>query len=193
MKISKEQFADFTVLVLRWYLAFYMTSYGWAKLNGAQFGVHDPKILERPIHEIDKFYIAWHLFSLNKSFNFITGLMELIGAGLIVVNRTVLIGALFLLPVLGEIFLIDLAFTTNVFGFALPVRLGGMLLADLLILYYYRDIVLAAFRTLTSNISTRFSYQWWVYPILLVAGFLTDFTLALFTYPIKMLLNWINF
>ena len=189
MKFSKDQLLDFAVLVLRWYLAYYMVSYGWAKMTGGQFQIHDPKILTKPITQIDKFYIAWYLFSLSKSFDIIVGLTQLVGAALIVVNRTALLGALLLLPVLGQIFLIDLAFTTSLFGAALPLRLSGMIASDLLILVYYREPVLSALKTLTTNIRTRYRYQWWVYLLLPILGLLTDFAIGLLTLPLRWLFN----
>ncbi|AUD07086.1 hypothetical protein [Spirosoma pollinicola] len=189
MKVSKDQVIDFVILLLRWYLAYYMVSYGWAKMTGGQFQIHDPKILTKPITQIDKFYIAWYLFSLSKSFDIIVGLTQLAGAALIVFNRTALIGALLLLPVLGQIFLIDVAFTTSMFGEALPLRLAGMIASDLLILVYYREPVLLALKTLTTNIRTRYCYQWWVYLLLPLLGLLTDFAIALLTSPLRRLFN----
>lgn len=82
--------------------------------------------------------IAWYLFSLSISFNLIVGITQLLGGVLLLFNRTVLLGAVILLPVLFNIFLIDLAFTTNMFGSALPVRLMGMILCNILIMVYLR-------------------------------------------------------
>ncbi len=66
--------ADVAILALRWYLAFYMIDYGCSKMTGGQFQVQDPAILEKPIKEIDAFYIAWHLFRLSKTFNVVVGM-----------------------------------------------------------------------------------------------------------------------
>jgi hypothetical protein len=191
LKISREQLVDFIILTLRWYLAFYMFSYGWGKMTGDQFGVYDPAILEKPLKEVDKFYLAWHLFSLDQPFNTITGLIQILGAALIVFNRTVLPGALLLLPVLGQIFLIDLAFTTNIFGLALPIRLACMIISDLLILFYYKDRMILVWTNLTSGVTTKFKYKWWIFILLPVLGFGTDFIIALITFPIKLLMNWL--
>lgn len=189
--MTKEKIIDFGILALRWYLVFYMINYGWSKLTLSQFGVYDPSILEHPIKDIDSFYVAWHLFGRSTFFNVATGILEIIGGILLIFNRTVLIGALIVLSILAQILIIDIAFTTGVQGFALPIRIGGMILADLLILYYYRDKVIIAWKNLTSGITTKFRYKWWIFLILPIVGFLMDLVFAILTMPFKMLLNWI--
>ncbi len=189
LKPTKKQFFDFVVLVLRWYLAYYMFDYGWDKLTGGQFGHRSPEILNTPLKDVDRFNLAWHLFSLDKTFNVIVGLSQIIGAVLIVINRTVLVGALMLLPILVQIFLIDIVFTSSMFGAALPIRLSGMLLSDMLILYYFKDRMLLVWDNLTNGMIVKFKYKWWVYIMLPLLGLLTDFGIATLSYPLKLLVN----
>ena len=184
MKISKDEAIDFIILVLRWYLAFYMIDYGSSKIFEGQFRI-SPGNAAKPIQELDKFYIAWYLFSQSKIFNVIVGLSQIIGSILILIPRTKLIGALVLLPILANIFLIDVCFTMNQFGFALPVRLAGMMMADIAILYHSRDKVIAAWTTLTTHETSGKKYSWWIYLSLPVLGFLTDFTSAIVFYPFQ--------
>jgi len=192
VKYSKAQIIDFSVLALRWYLAYYMADYGWGKMTGGQFGLHDPTMLDNPLREVDKFYLAWYLFSLDNTFNIVVGLTQITGAVLMVFNRTVPLGSLLLLPVLGQIFLLDLAFTTNVFGPALPMRLAEMIVADLLIMYYYRERMVSAFINLTEGVTTRFRYKWWVFLLMPVIGLLTDFFFGVLTLPLKWLIIWLQ-
>ncbi|WP_290698710.1 DoxX family membrane protein [Lacinutrix sp.] len=189
--MKKEKIIDFGILALRWYLVFYMINYGWGKLTLSQFGVYNPSILEQPIKDIDSFYVAWHLFGRSTFFNVATGILEIIGGILLILNRTVLIGALIVLSILAQILIIDIAFTTSVQGFALPIRIGGMILTDLLILYYYKDKIIIAWKILTNGITTKFKYKWWIFLILPIVGFLMDFIFVILTMPIKLLLNWI--
>ncbi len=189
LRLSKEKFYDFVILVLRWYLAYYMLDYGYAKLIGEQFGVHDPSILNKPLKEVSKMQLAWHLFGMSRTFDIVVGLMQIIGAILIVFNRTSLIGALFLLPILGQIFLIDLAFTADEFGLALPIRLFGMIVSDFLILYYYKDRMILVWNNLTMGTTTKFKYKWWFMLLLPLLGLLTDFGLFVISHPIKLLIN----
>ncbi|WP_423998185.1 DoxX family membrane protein [Maribacter sp. IgM3_T14_3] len=189
--MKKEKIIDFGILVLRWYLIFYMIKYGWSKVTLSQFGVYDASILDQPIKDIGSFYVTWHLFGRSTFFNISTGVLEIIGGILLIFNRTVLIGTLLVLSILAQILIIDIAFTTGVHGFALPIRIGGMILADLLILFYYKDKVIIALQSLTNEVSTKFKYKWWVFLILPVIGFLMDFVFGILTYPIKTFLNWI--
>lgn len=192
MKLNKQKIIDFGILSLRWYLIFYMINYGWAKLTLNQFGVHDASILEKPIKDIDSFYVAWHLYGRSTFFNVSTGILEIIGGVLLIFNRTLLIGALLVLSILAQILIIDISFTTGIHGFSLPIRISGMIIADLLILYYYKEKVIAAWNSLTKGISTKFKYKWWIFLILPVVGFLMDFVFAILSLPIKMFLNWIG-
>ncbi len=189
IKLKKEKIIDFIILGLRWYLIIYMIKYGISKLTMSQFGVYDPNIIEEPLKNIDSFYVAWHLFQRSIIFNIATGLLELIGGILLIFNRTLIIGALLVLSILAQIFIIDLSFTTSILGFSLPLRIGGMIFSDIVILYYYRNKIIEAWKTLTIGISTRLKYQWWIYPILIIVGILMDFVFSLISYPIKILLN----
>ena len=190
--MKKDKLIDFGVLALRWYLVYYMIGYGWSKLTLSQFGVHDPAILEQPMIDVDSFYVAWHLFERSTFFNISTGLLEIIGGILLIFNRTVLIGALLVLSILAQVFIIDIAFTTGIHGYGLPVRIGGMMIADVLIMYYYKEKIIMAWKSLTNGISTKFTYKWWIFLMLPVVGFLMDFVMAILLMPIKMLLNWIG-
>jgi hypothetical protein len=163
-----------------------MFDYGWTKMTGHQFGHRSVEILNTPLKDVDKFNLAWHLFSLDKTFDIVIGITQIIGAVLIVINRTVLVGALMLLPILGQIFLVDLAFT---FGAALPIRLSCMILSDLLILFYYKDRMILVWNNLTKGTTTKFKYKWWVFILLPLLGLMTDFGFALLTYPFQLLIN----
>jgi hypothetical protein len=156
-----------------------MLDYGWGKIAGDQFGHRSQEILNTPLKDVSKFNLAWHLFSLNRSFDIVVGFMQIIGAAFILINRTALIGALMLLPVLFQIFLVDLAFTTDVFGAALPLRLVGMIVSDFLILYYYRDRMILVWHNLTDGTTTKYKYKWWIFLFLPVIGWLTDFLFAI--------------
>ncbi|WP_027066567.1 DoxX family membrane protein [Maribacter sp. Hel_I_7] len=189
--MKKDEIIDFGILALRWYLVFYMINYGWSKLTLSQFGVYDASILEQPIKDIDSFYVAWHLYGRSTFFNISTGVLEIIGGLLLIFNRTVLIGALLVLSILTQILIIDIAFTTGVLGFALPIRICGMILSDLIILLYYKDKIIIAWKSLNVGIATKFKFKWWVYIILPIFGFLMDIIFAILTRPIKLFLNWI--
>ncbi|MBS1685877.1 MAG: hypothetical protein JSS76_14100 [Bacteroidetes bacterium] len=190
MRLQKEQAYHYLILCLCWYLAYSMADYGIAKITGGQFGIWDPSLLSKPLKDVDTFHLAWHLFGRSRIFNWIVGLAQIGGAILIVLPRTRLIGALVLLPVLVQIFLIDVCFTTGMFGMALPVRLAGMIICDLAILYYDKAVVVQAIKSLTSRVY-GFRYHWGLYVLVPVIGFAMDFILAILMWPVKLLLTWL--
>ncbi len=189
MKFSKQQVLDFAVLALRWYLAVYMFGYGWAKLANNQFGI-DPALASQPMKDLDSFYVAWHLFD-HPTFNWATGLGEILGAVLIAYNRTAIVGALVLLPLIFTIWLIDVCFTMQMFGLGLVARLSLMLAADVAVLVYHKEKLLRVWRWLTDRDSMQLPYPWWVYLLLPVVGFLMDLVLTVFSIPLRMLYGWL--
>ena len=83
-------------------------------------------------------------------------------------------------------FIIDIAFTTGQHGYSLPLRITGMILAALLILYYYKDTLIKVFHKLTGKVTTKFRYKWWIFLLLPFVGFLLDFVIGILMWPIKM-------
>jgi len=191
MSYTRQQITDFIVLVLRFYLAYFMLDYGWSKINGGQFSIWDPKILDKPVKEVDKFYLAWYLFSISPVFNLVVGSIQIIGGLMLLFNRTVLPGALILVPVLIQILLVDIAFTTSMFGASLPLRLAIMLLCDIGILYYYKDKLNPVLKLLTTGIG-KFKYKWWTYIVVFLLAIPLDFLFALIAWPFKMLFHWLT-
>ncbi|MBP5983759.1 MAG: DoxX family membrane protein [Fluviicola sp.] len=191
MTLKRQQIIDFIILALRFYIAFFMIDYGYEKATGGQFGVDDQEILNKPLKDVDKFYIAWYLFSQSSFFDITVGISQIIGGLLIVFNRTVLLGAFALLPILFQILLMDIAFTTNIHGSALPIRLTIMILCDFAIIYYHKDKVISALKIMTSNSQIVFKYKWWAYIILVLLAVPIDLFFGLLSIPFKTLINYL--
>ena len=187
--MKKDRLFEVIILVLRWYLIVYMVKYGISKLTMNQFGVYDSSILKNSLENVDSFYVAWHLFQRSYFFNICTGMLEIIGGILLMINRTKIIGALIILSILTQIFIIDISFTTGVLGVSLPLRIAFMIFSDLAILYYYRKRINRAYKVLTINFSLKSKNKWWIYPLLIIVGVLMDFVFSIITYPIRVLLN----
>lgn len=152
---AKIKSIQFLLLSLRWYLIVYMLIYGIQKIALNQFGVYDQSILQTPLEDVDTFYIAWFLFQKSVFFNISTGFIEFLAGILLIFNRTVIIGALLTLTVLIQIFILDTAFTTETLGYSLPIRLGGMIFCNLIILYSFRKRLFLALSILT-KIKSKF-------------------------------------
>ena len=98
-----------SVRIARWMAAVIMIAYGFAKLTGSQFTVLDSEV-SRPMGEVNGFWLTWYYFGSSAAYRTIVALVEIGGGLLLIWPRTALIGALALLPVVGNIILIDILF-----------------------------------------------------------------------------------
>ena len=93
-------------LALRYYAAWILLGYGFAKLMGAQFTVLDSQ-LARPMGEVSGFWLTWYYFGYSPVYSAMVALVQIAGAVLLCFRRTALFGALILLPVMVNIVCID--------------------------------------------------------------------------------------
>ena len=97
------------VRVARWLAAVLMITYGFAKLTGSQFTVIDSEIT-KPMGEVSGFWLTWYYFGSSTVYGTVIALVEIGGGLLLAWPRTSLVGALVLLPVVGNIILMDILF-----------------------------------------------------------------------------------
>src|SRR3954467_10921931 len=102
-----------TRTVLRYLVAVLVLTYGFAKLNGSQFTILDSE-LTKPLGEVSGFWLTWYYFGYSTAYGTLIALVQILGGCLLVVPRTSLFGALCLLPVFGNIVLIDIFFGIDV-------------------------------------------------------------------------------
>lgn len=93
-------------VALRYYAAFMLLSYGFAKIMGAQFTVLDSQ-LDEPLKHVSGFWLTWYYFGLSPVYSTIIAVVQIGGAALLCFRRTAFAGALILLPVMANIVLID--------------------------------------------------------------------------------------
>jgi hypothetical protein len=93
-------------LAARYYAAFTLLSYGFAKVMGAQFTVLDSQ-LARPMGEVSGFWLTWYYFGYSATYAAIIAWTQICGAVLLCFRRTALLGAILLLPVALNIVAID--------------------------------------------------------------------------------------
>ena len=93
----------------RWLAAVLMITYGFAKLTGSQFTVIDSEVT-KPMGEVSGFWLTWYYFGSSTVFGTVIALVEIGGGLLLAWPRTSLVGVLVLLPVVGNIILMDILF-----------------------------------------------------------------------------------
>jgi hypothetical protein len=191
MKISKKQMTDFIITILQWYVATILLIYGTSKIIGQSGISHEDAV--KPIIALDRFHVMMYLFMTNKLFSVSVGLVQVLGSVLLLIPRTKLIGALTLLPVLVTIFILNLCFSREVFGWLLVCTIFDLLLADLLILYYSRMEICAAWMILTASQPMHFLYRWWWYLIMPPLAMLINyFVPRLMSWPVESICEFLS-
>jgi len=97
------------VFLLRMYLAWIIMSYGLAKVFASQFPYLMANMDARMI-ELTPMRIAWAFFGYSKGYQMFLGWGEVIPAVLLLFRRTTLIGALFMVVVMLNVWLINIFF-----------------------------------------------------------------------------------
>lgn len=92
---------------LRYFAALIILMYGFAKINGAQFTILD-SALDQPMGHVSGFWLTWYYFGYSPFYGSFLALVQIAGALLLTFQRTTLLGACILAPMLGNIVLIDI-------------------------------------------------------------------------------------
>ncbi len=107
----------FLELAARWYVFFTLTAYGLGKLLGGQFyreGHLPPGLARKTIAEVSSFELAWTFMGHSTVYIAFVGLSQVVGAFLLLLERTKLFGIAILIPVLLNIIVFDLVFDVPV-------------------------------------------------------------------------------
>lgn len=158
---KRKKYWDYIILCARMLLGVTFLGYGWAKLSGNQFGI-SPAEMNMTIKELGLFKLSWYLFD-QQPFKCFIGISQIIAALLLLYNRTLIIGALLLIPILVNILVIDMTYIKMP---AFYWRLSYYLLLDLLILWHYKDRIFAAFKSILEGLNTKYKFSWKAYALI---------------------------
>lgn len=100
---SKRQWMD---AVIRYWLAFELCVYGFAKIFGTQFS-SPYYIQDTPVSGLNGFNLTWIYFGHSYTFAVIIAAVQIFGSILLLFRRTTLPGAVILLPAMFTIVLIN--------------------------------------------------------------------------------------
>lgn len=100
--------------VARFYLAWQMLHYGWAKVFKTQFYLPEPNTLYTPLGELHQDIVFWSLIGSNNAYSLLGGALEVAAALLLFSRRLSRTGALLAAIVMAQIFLFNLAFNISV-------------------------------------------------------------------------------
>jgi uncharacterized membrane protein YphA (DoxX/SURF4 family) len=105
---TKKEIWSALEMGVRIYLSYILIEYGVSKLTGDMFANTTDSILTQPLQSVDLFHLTWYWFAKNKLLSYTVGSLQILGALLLLFNRTVLAAIAILFPILFSILLIDI-------------------------------------------------------------------------------------
>ncbi len=136
--------------VSRWYVFIFLNIYGTGKIAGGQFyrkGNLPPEIANTTIEQANAFELAWSFMGYSYTYILFIGISQIIGAWLLMWNRTKLLGVMILFPIMVNIIVFDIIFLDIKDALVNAIIYFLMLLY---ILYANKDRIAEAFKTLTN-------------------------------------------
>ncbi|MBL7920215.1 MAG: hypothetical protein JNJ40_07855 [Bacteroidia bacterium] len=152
--MRKKYIEEILELVFRWYVFVFMCLYGLGKIMGGQF--YTPQrmpenVAATPLGKAESFDLAWTFMGHSYNYILFIGITQIIGAFMLLFNKTKLLGTAILLPVIINIVVFDIIFLDKYGALASALIYFAMLL---FILFFNKERVVMAFRSLTNFSST---------------------------------------
>ena len=113
---SYQKLLDYLVILVRYYLAYQMIQYGFAKVFCLQFPEPSLHRLQQPLGEYSPMGLAWAFVGYSKGFEILTGSLELLGGTLLLFRRIQTLGALVTFVVMSNVVALN-------FFYDIPVKL----------------------------------------------------------------------
>jgi hypothetical protein len=127
--------------ILRFGIAFFIITYGFAKLNGSQFTILASE-LDKPMGQVSGFWLTWYYFGYSPVYGNLIGVAQIAGGVMLMFRRTALLGSCLLLPVVANIVLIDIFYQIDLGALIVAIL---MLFGLLLILSFHKEKLLDVF------------------------------------------------
>lgn len=158
--MKKINFKETFEMVCRLYVFFFLSFYGLGKIMGAQFYTPDliPSEIETmPIGLIPNFDLAWVFMGRSFGYMLFIGIAEVMGALMLLFNKTKLIGTLFLIPIMVNVIVFDIFFLDKYGALASAIIYLIMLLS---ILFLNKTKILKVIKTLIHfDTSTKTTFK----------------------------------
>lgn len=151
MILKRFDFKEILELTCRLYVSFFLTIYGVGKIIGGQFytTARMPDGLElMPIGQVSDFDLAWVFMGRSFGYMLVIALAEILGAVLLLSNKTKLLGTLILIPIMVNVIVFDVFFLDEYGALAGATLYLFMLFAILVI---NKEKMIAVFNDLIKN------------------------------------------
>ena len=152
---------------LRYSCAFMLYMYGTSKLLHFQFNL-ESELAPRAIGSLTGYQLTWYYFGYSRVYANILGLTQVAGATLLLFRKTTLAGALSMLPVMGNILLINIFVLVNDYG---PYDIATLLCASLIAILWHQRVALVTlfWSTQAGEPGRSQRTHWWVRTIIVLA------------------------
>lgn len=157
-------------------MAFILLAYSVAKLTGHQFYTN-PELLLTTVKEANLFQLSWFLAN-HEPFKMFIAISQISAALLLIFNRTAIIGAFLVIPIWINILIWDVSFMDQLMAIQFGFRIGYYLILTGLILWFYKDKIITAFRIFTEKTDRRLSKSVLLYVSLPLAGYALEFVIG---------------
>ena len=134
--MKKFDFKEILEITCRLYVFFFLNIYGLGKIFGGQFYTSakiPDELAIMPIGQVPDFELAWVFMGRSFGYILFIGLAEIIGACLLLFNKTKLIGTLILIPVMVNVIVFDIFFL-NEYGALASATLYFLMLLTILVI-----------------------------------------------------------
>ena len=169
--MKRFDFKEILEITCRLYVFFFLTAYGVGKVIGAQFytPASMPEGLDLiPLGQVSDFDLAWVFMGRSYGYMLFIGLAEVLGAILLLSNKTKLIGTLVLIPIMVNVIVFDIFFLDEYGALAGATLYLLMLIA---ILFINKEKMIAIFNDLINIKKTsKTSSKEKIYKYLIVAA-----------------------
>ena len=115
---------------LRYFLAFMMMTYGFAKVIKTQFPFPTLERLVTPLGQISPMGLLWSFMGYSKTYNWFTGGAEILAGALLFFRRTTLLGALISVMIMVNILVLNLSYDVPVKLFSAHLLIVALVIAS---------------------------------------------------------------
>lgn len=137
----------------RYLLGLFMIFYGLPKLFGGFFD-YQLFALDTKLADVSEFELAWYFYGKNRWQELFSGIMEFIPGILLLNRRTYYLGAVILLPVTAQVFILNLFFKIGGVTFPAAVIL---LTCNLYLIYSQKEKIIQSIKSLNFTSTVRLS------------------------------------
>ncbi len=133
-RASYNQLYYWLTVMIRYYAAFTMLTYGFVKVFKLQFPSPSLNRLLQPYGDSSPMGLAWTFMGYSKGYNYFTGFAEVLGGILLLFRRTTTAGAIVTVLVMGNVMAMN-------YSFDIPVKLLSTTVVIMCLFLLGKDMV----------------------------------------------------